>query len=85
MKKKIEIPIYNISMTVIEVENKNDADAVCKEVKSICGEIECIGTIRRTIENEEYDGGEAIRNLLLRRIIVVIYKCSSEKKRNYRT
>lgn len=80
-KKKIKIPIYNIDMTVVEVENKNDADAVCKEVKYVCREIEYIDTIRRTIENEEHDGGEAIRNLLLRKILVVIYKCSSEKKR----
>lgn len=80
-KKKIKIPIYNIDVTVIEVENKYDADSVCKEVESICTEIEYIDTIRRAIENEEHDGGETIRNLLLRKVLVIIYECSSKKTR----
>lgn len=73
------IPIYNVSLTLIQVTSSDDAESI-KDIMLSSGitEQEYIDYTINGIKNNAEDGGETYRNLSKKEILCIFYKMSDE-------
>lgn len=81
IKKNIHIPLYDFNITYLEVESKSDVSDVRKEMNKLNANKEQIEEVLDNIINDRRDGGETFRNLNLKKFLIIIYRCSNERKR----
>ena len=78
--KKIKIPIFKYTLTLIEVEEYEDYKIIGKELKRFkLPEQDYNEVITNT--RYSYDGAITFSNCSIMQIVVIIYKCSNEKNR----
>ena len=79
MKKiKFKIPIYDFSVTWLEIQNKDDKDAVLQEMSKMKCQKEDINDVIDNIERECMNGGSTFRNMDLKKFLVIVFPCSNE-------
>lgn len=80
---KFKIPLYKVTIDLIQIEDKNDIEPVKAYFKK--NRIEPIEEVLDNIAEEAYDGGETYRLLSKLRMTVVFYRFSSdiEKANSY--
>ena len=78
---KFEIPIYNIHVDVIQVENKEDADGVVRFMQAIKCQQEFIDEVTEYIKKGSVNGGETYRNFDLRKMLIIFCPMESEETR----
>ena len=72
-KTEFYIPIYDFNVTIVEVESKEDKDAVKTILSDITSNEEIIDEVLGYIEDGSMNGGDTFRNLLHRKFVVVLY------------
>lgn len=70
-KTRFNIPLYDIGVTLIQVESRDDKDEVERFMRQIKCQDEFIQEVRSYIEKGCIDGGETYRNLDMRKILVI--------------
>lgn len=81
IKKNIHVPLYDFNITYLEIESRSDIRDVRKEMNKLNANEEQIEEVLDNIINDRIDGGETLRNLNLKKILIIIYRCSSERER----
>lgn len=79
--KRINIPLYDFKLDLIEVEDDKDAVLLRKFFKQIRLQDDVSLEILDAVENNDIDGGWTLAALGIKRILVVLLKMSSESKR----
>ena len=82
-KQKIEVPLYDISVTLLQVEGVDDAE----EAKIFCEEFglsaEYTKSILDIIRSDKVNGGDTFRDFEKGRMLVIFYRMTDERtKRN---
>lgn len=85
MKKiKFAVPIYDINVTLVQVESPCDAD----EVKVCCEEIglahEDKEAILEFVKQDKCDGGDTWRNFAKGQMLVIFYRMTNSKVKTNR-
>lgn len=73
IKSKFHIPIYDIDVAMVQIEDSNDKEPIRKLLNSIRAREEDIQTTLENIENESTNGGDTYRCLEARKITVVFF------------
>ena len=75
IKKEFEIPIYKVSVLIVQIESANDME----DVEQLCAEneIEVTPSLKENIIYNRKDGGDTYRDLVHRRIVVFFYPFSN--------
>jgi len=82
MKKKIfNIPIYEVKLTLIQVEGKDDFSMLKRTLEKEGIPNEDINNTRSIVEKEMVDGGDTWYDLNKRSIAVVFYPFSTERNK----
>lgn len=79
--KKIDIPIYDFRLDLLEVEGSDDVALLTKFFKGVRLDDEISLEILDAVKNGDVDGGWTISNFGLKRILVVLLKMRSEEQR----
>jgi uncharacterized membrane-anchored protein len=79
--KRINIPIYDFRLDLLEVENSNDVALLARFFKSVRLDEDITLEILNAIKDGDVDGGWTISNFGHKRILVVLLKMRSEEKR----
>lgn len=79
--KRIDIPIYDFRLDLLEVEGSNDVALLTKFFKSVRLDEDVTLEILNAVKDGDVDGGWTISNFGLKRILVVLLKMRSEEKR----
>lgn len=79
--KRINIPIYDFRLDLLEVENSDDVVLLAKFFKSVRLDDEISLEILDAVKNGDVDGGWTISNFGLKRILVVLLKMRTEAQR----
>lgn len=79
--KRIKIPIYDYTVLFAEIEGKQDKAAMSKVAAEIKIEGEHLADILNAIENEATNGGDTFRNMVMKKLLVIMYPCKSEAMR----
>ena len=61
IKSKFHIPIYDVDVTMVQIEDSNDKEPIRKLLNSIRAREEDIQTTLDNIENESTNGGDTYR------------------------
>lgn len=86
MKKlKFAVPLYDINITLVQVESPDDADAVwecCEEVELLADDTEAVVDV---VKSDKTDGADTFRNFDKGRMLVIFYRMTSGriKKNRY--
>lgn len=88
MKKRVfKVPVIgDVEVTLIQVEGKEDEESVMKILKRVKYDDKAgIDYIRDNIKNENYDGGDTLYCMNIRKIVVVffIFTCEEEREAVY--
>ncbi len=78
VKYKFTLPIYDMKITLIQIENKFDFQRVKKVLSTINVQDEYLEEVQENIENGSYNGGSTFRNMKMLSIIVIFYPMKSE-------
>lgn len=78
---KFDIPLYGIHVDLVQVETKDDKDGVIKFMRAIKCQQEFINEIGDAIERGCYNGGDTLRDMSLRKILVIFYRMEDEETR----
>lgn len=78
---KFDIPLYGIHVDLVQVETKDDKDGVIKFMRAIKCQQEFINEIGDAIERGCYNGGDTLRDMNLRKILVIFYRMEDEETR----
>lgn len=81
IKTKFHVPIYDIDITMVQIENSNDKEPIRKLLNSIKAREEDVQTTLDNIENESTNGGDTYRCLEARRITVVFFPFTNSDER----
>ena len=73
---KFKIPLYKVTVDLIQIEDKNDVEPVKAYFKE--NRIESIEEVLDNIAKDAYDGGETYSLLSIRRMTVLFYQFSSD-------
>ena len=76
-----DIPIYDIRIDLIQVENKEDANGVVRFMRAIKCNQEFIVELTENIKKGYVDGGETFRNFDLRKMLIIFYPMENEETR----
>lgn len=79
--KKIDIPMYDFRLDLLEVESSDDVTLLPKFFKSIRLDDEMSLEILDAVKNGDVDGGWTLAHLGIKRILVVLLKMRSEEQR----
>jgi hypothetical protein len=79
--KNINIPIYDFSLILVEIENKDDADAVEKQLSRVKVPNDEVESVKDYISKESKNGGNTYTNSDLKKILVMLYPCESDRER----
>ena len=82
VRLNFRIPLYEVDVTLIQVETAADADAVETLLKDIKADEECLNDTVAGIRRGCCNGGDTYRNLDLKKVIVIFYKITSERQRD---
>lgn len=80
--QKINIPIFDYHLTIIEIENTDTANDVLAPMLDLKCTSEHIKHIQDHITSGRYDGGDCFRNMELKKMLIIILPCSSNAKKN---
>lgn len=80
IKIDFHTPYYDYDITLLQVESEKDADIVCKYLSIKKFDKEYIDDVRNNIEQKYVNGGETNWNQLTKRIIVIFYTFTSDRK-----
>lgn len=80
-KTTFQVPLYGVDVTLLQVEGKDDALALKKEMKRLCCDQESMDTTIDNVEQGCMDGGDTYRNFAVRKMLVIFYPMSSEDAR----
>lgn len=80
-KKEFKIPLYDTRIILLEMESKEDASAIGKELKKARVNKEDVADVVVRIGNNSYNGGATYRNSGLKLFIILLYKSTTEKQR----
>ncbi len=78
---RIKIPIFDFTVTLVEIESKEDAQEVFKPLRAIKYPDSEIAEISEQVARGCKDGGHCIRNTDMRHIVVVVHECSKASER----
>lgn len=78
---KFDIPIYDIRIDLIQVENKEDANGVVRFMQTIKCQQEFIDDVTENIKKGCVNGGETFRNFDLRKMLIIFYPMENEETR----
>lgn len=78
---KFDIPIYDIRIDLIQVENKDDANGVVRFMQTIKCQQEFIDEVTENIKKGYFNGGETFRNFDLRKMLIIFYPMENEETR----
>lgn len=81
IKSKFHIPIYDIDITMIQVENSNDKGPVEKLLNSIAADEESKQSTLNDIENESVNGGDTYRCLGARKMLIIFFPFTNSNER----
>lgn len=79
--KRIDIPIYDFRLDLLEIESSNDVALLTKFFKGVRLDDEISLEILEAVKNGDVDGGWTLANLGIKRILVVLLKMRSEEQR----
>ena len=80
-KTRFNIPLYDVDVTLIQVESKDDKDEVERFMRQIKCQDEFIQEVRAYIEKGCINGGETYRNLDIRKILVIFCPFKNDSTR----
>ena len=80
IKTSFKVPIYDIHIDDIQIETPDDFSQFSKIAKKLNLTEDDIDYVINNIRTG-FNGGDTFRNMRLRRILVIIYRCKSEKVR----
>ena len=80
-RKRIDIPIYDFRLDLLEVENSDDVVFLAKFFKGVRLDEDITLEILNAVKDGDVDGGLTISNFGLKRILVVLLKMRSEEQR----
>ena len=80
-KKEFNIPLYHHKVIFLEIESKNDANLIGKELSKIKLTKEDVAQEIYNIQQGRYNGGITYRNFELKTFLVIIYTTTSKKQR----
>ena len=75
--KNIKIPIYDFTITILEVENSNDSEIIGKKLRKFGVDADEINEIEDNIKNNYINGGFAYRDFSMKQFCIMIYKCEN--------
>lgn len=78
VKYKFTLPIYDMKITLIQIEDKFDFQGVKKVLSTINVQDEYLEEVQENIENGSYNGGATFSNMKMLSIIVIFYPMKSE-------
>lgn len=78
---KFDIPIYNIRVDLIQVENKEDSSGVVRFMQTIKCTQESIDEVTEYIKRECVNGGVTYRNFDLRKMLIIFCPMENEETR----
>ena len=78
---KLKIPMYDFDLTFIEIESPKDEHDASKYLNEIKMPKEDANNIKRQIREGATNGGDTWRNFPLKKILMIAFKCESERKR----
>ena len=78
MKKwKFVVPLYDIDVTLLQVESVDDADAVRKHCEEIGLLTEDTDAVLDVIKSDKHDGANTFRNFEKGQMLVIFYRMTS--------
>ena len=80
-KMKFRIPMYDFTVTLVEVEGKEDKEAVLSIMRGLKCPQEYLDSSADYIERGCYNGGDTFYNFDLKAVCVVFYGFRSERSR----
>lgn len=81
IKSKFHVPIYDIDITMVQIENSNDKKPVEKLLNSIAADEESKQRTLNDIENECVNGGDAYRCLGARKMLIIFFPFTNSDER----
>lgn len=73
IKSKFHIPIYDIDITMVQIENSNDKKPIEKLLNSVAVNEEDKQKTLDDVENESVNGGDAYRCLGARKMLIIFF------------
>lgn len=78
---KFKVPLYQVDVTLVQVESKDDADVVKPILNAFRLTQEDMSECCNAIRNDETDGSETYRNTGMKTFLVVFYRFTNERIR----
>lgn len=78
-KLTFKIPLYEQTVTLVQIEGKEDVDAVLQLLKEIKVDQENINDTIDNIKRGCFNGGDTFRNFEIRRMLVVFYPMTTPR------
>lgn len=79
IKTNIKVPFYNVTITLVSIESKNDAEELKNLLKHTFLEEKDIERSYNIVKGDYVNGGDTYRNLDKRSIVCIIYRCTTFK------
>ena len=77
---KLNLPIFDFNITMLQIESKNDVEFLPKYFKEIKLDKEHFDEEIEIVTKGCFNGGNTYRNFQLKRFLILIYPCKSQKK-----
>ena len=82
MKKMcFHIPLYEVDVTMIQIESSEDADKVSRLLKRVGAEKDDYDDVISAIRRNAVNGGETFRDLRHRRMLLLFYLFDNDNER----
>ena len=81
IKIQYNIPLYDIDVTMIQVENEKDKNVILACMRNIKCDQEYIDSVDDYVTRGCFNGGDTFRNFDLRKMLVIFYPQSDEETR----
>lgn len=79
--KRIKIPIYDYTVLFADIEGKQDDEPMAKVLKELNIDGENYVDVINAIKTEATNGGDTYRNMIMKKLLVILYPCKSEPMR----
>ena len=80
-RKRIDVPLYDFRIDLLEVDSVDDVELVGKALRTVRVQPDIYDEITSAIRDGDVDGGWTISNFGLKRILVVLLKMRSGEQR----
>lgn len=81
VKMCFKIPLYEITVTLVQAEGKKDSDEVRKILKALVVSDEDLEDTVGSIERDAVNGGDTYRALDIKKMLVIFNRVTSERVR----